>query len=125
MIIKNKVLINLNRYNYKFIENNNQFTIYLDFSHQISIDFTNSDKIIIKDKLVHWNFLTGSIPMSLKNAMIYNFVGIIIFIGLSIFQVNNILPFFIGYIGWVLLFTIFYSIKYESFKQQVISWTID
>ncbi len=128
MITKEKILKNLNKYDYQFVENTNRLIIKLDFSHQISIDFMSNGKIIIKDKLVHWNFLTGGISMSLKNAMIYNFIGIVIFTGLSTFKFSenfnlNLIPFFIGYVAWVLLFTIFYSTKKESFIQLITLWS--
>ena len=128
MITKEKILKNLNKYDYQVVENTNRLIIKLDFSHQISIDFMSNGKIIIKDKLVHWNFLTGGISMSLKNAMIYNFIGIVIFTGLSTFKFSenfnlNLIPFFIGYVAWVLLFTIFYSTKKESFIQLITLWS--
>ncbi|WP_395043679.1 hypothetical protein [Flavobacterium sp.] len=128
MITKEKILKNLSKYDYQFVENTNSLIIKLDFSHQVSIDFMSNGQIIIKDKLVHWNFLTGGISMSLKNAMIYNFIGIVVFTGLSTFEFSgnfnlNLIPFFIGYVAWVLMFTAFYNIKLESFKVQIITWT--
>lgn len=51
----------------------------LELAQQIKIEFDKPTKIIIKDKLTGWNFLTGMIEMSLKNALVYNFVGTILF----------------------------------------------
>ena len=76
---KENILLFLNKYNYNFSEKKEFVFIQLDFAQQIKIDFSQPDKIIITDKLVSWNFLTGMIEMSLKNALIYNFVGTIIF----------------------------------------------
>lgn len=126
MTPKDKILEKLILFDYNYVDKSNQLIINLDFSHQISIDF-NNDKIIITDKLIHWNFLTGGISMSLKNAMIYSFIGINLFILLSIFGISdyyklNIIPLFMGYIVWVLLFTIYYSAKKESFIQLINLW---
>lgn len=128
MITKEKIVKNLSKYDYQFVDNTSSLVIKLDFSHQISIDFMSNGKIIIKDKLVHWNFLTGGISMSLKNAMIYNFIGIVVFTGLSTFEFSknfnlNLIPFFIGYVAWVLLFTLYYSIKKENFIQLIALWS--
>ena len=86
-----------------------------------------SYKVIVKDKLVGWNFLTGSIQMNIKNAMLYNFVGLILFSFLLIVKDNHaqvFVPFFLTFIAWVLMWTIFYHVKSESLKQQIVSWTI-
>ena len=50
--------------------------VKLGLSQQIKIEITETNKIIIKDKLLGWNFLTGMIEMSLKNAIIYNLIGL-------------------------------------------------
>lgn len=128
MTPKEKIVKNLKKYDYQFVESTNSLIVKLDFSHQISIDFSNNDTIIIQDKLVYWNFLTGAIAMSLKNAMQYNFIGIIVFVGLSTFEFSenfnlNLIPFFIGYVGWIVLFTIYYATKKESFIQLIALWS--
>lgn len=122
-----KILNALDKYNYKYIHQKGVIIVKLDYAQQIMIDLTNSDKVIVKDKLVGWNFLTGSIQMNLKNAMLYNFVGLILFNFLLIATDDStqlLLPFFLTFIAWVLMWTIFYHVKSESLKQQVIIWTI-
>ena len=121
-----KILNALDKYDYKYIHQNGIIIVKLDYAQQIIIDVTNPDKVIIKDKLVGWNFLTGSIQMNIKNAMLYNFVGLIFFSFLLILKYNHaqfFTPFFFTFIAWVLMWTIFYHVKSESLKQQIISWT--
>lgn len=123
---RDKILNALDKYDYKYIHQNEIIIVKLDYAQQIIIDLKNPDKVIIKDKLVGWNFLTGSIQMSIKNAMLYNFVGLILFSFLLILKDNQqqiFTPFFLTFITWVLMWTIFYHVKSESLKQQIISWT--
>lgn len=125
---KDKIKNALDKYDYNYIEQGDQIKVKLDFSHQIIIDLTNPNKVIIKDKLTGWNFLTGMIEMSLKNAMIYNFVGTIVF-GFICLYGNlqstkiNLVSLFMIFITWVIMFTLFYLVKSENFKRQIINWT--
>ncbi len=68
----------LKKFDYDFKRKNNELIIKMDFAQRMTIDFSDSEKIKIKDKLVGWNFLTGLIEMSIKNATLYNFIGAII-----------------------------------------------
>jgi hypothetical protein len=125
---KEKVLSFLDKYNYNYSENNNSIFVKLEFAQQVIIQFEKPNKIILKDKLVGWNFLTGAIEMSLKYALIYNFVGTIILGILCMFfeytgNSLNLIPMFLVFITWVLLFSTFYIVKLESFKNQIINWT--
>lgn len=121
-----KIVNALDKYDYEYIDQKGILIVKLDYAQQIIIDVTDPDKVIVKDKLVGWNFLTGAIQMSLKNAMLYNFIGLILFSFLLISSENQTLrfiPFFLTFIAWVLMWTIFYHVKSESLKQQIISWT--
>lgn len=128
MTSKEKIKTSLEKYNFSNIEKNSEIIIKLDFSHQINVNFYEKNKIIITDKLVSWNFLTGMIEMSLKNAMIYNFVCILFMsflclysdLGGSTFKPINL---FLGFSTWVLLFSTFYVIKSENLKQNIINWS--
>jgi ABC-type multidrug transport system fused ATPase/permease subunit len=118
----------LNKYNYTYTEKNNSIFVKLEFAQQIRIEFDEPNKIIIKDKLIGWNFLTGMIEMSLKNAFIYNFVGTILFGILCLYSENkengmNLIGMFIVFTTWVILFSGFYIVKLESFKNQLMNWT--
>ncbi len=125
---KEKVLNFLNKYDYSYSEKNNVIFVKLELAQQVEIKFYEPDKIIIKDKLIGWNFLTGMIEMSLKNALIYNFVGTILFGFLCMYIENNenglnVIPLFLVFIIWVILFSGYYIVKLESFKNQIINWT--
>lgn len=64
------------------------------------------------------DFLTGLMEMGIKNAILYNFIGAIVtaffFFCLDLeYGELNLVFFFLTYIIWVLLWTIFYLIKTE------------
>ena len=127
---KQKVLNFLNKYNFNYSEKNNSIFVKLELAQQIIIEFDEPNKIIMKDKLIGWNFLTGMIEMSLKNAFIYNFVGTILFGILCLYSENkesgmNLIGMFLVFTTWVILFSGFYNVKLESFKNQLINWTKD
>lgn len=115
----------LNKYGYSFIEQEDTIIVKLEFAQQITINFKNSDKVIISDKLTGWNFLTGYIKMSFKNAMIYNFIGVIVIALVNIYaDLNNIslhnLFLLLGI--WILMWTFYYAVKLESFKCKIMHW---
>ena len=117
----------LKRFDYSFEKNNNELIIKMDFSQRMIVDFSDAEKIIIKDKLVGWNFLTGLIEMSIKNATLYNFIGVIVitflFFYLELTHVGvHLIFFFLATIMWMLLWTMFYLIKAENLKRILMSW---
>lgn len=117
-------ILEQNNYNYSI--KNEVITIKLDFAQNVIIDLSNSQKTIITDKLSGWNFLTGCINMSLKNAILYNFVLILFFGFLSQYVTlinQNITSLLILLIGWVLIFVAYYTVKLESFKLQFFALT--
>jgi hypothetical protein len=97
----------------------------LELAQQVTIEFDVPNKIIIKDKLVGWNFLTEMITMSLKNAFIYNFVGLILFGFICLYSDTengiNLIVLFLAVITWIILFSGFYLIKLEGFKNQIMN----
>ena len=117
----------LKRFDYRFEKKNNELIIKMDFSQRMIIDFSDAEKIIIKDKLVGWNFLTGLIEMSIKDATLYNFIGAMV-ITFLFFYLDlrydgvNLIFFFLAAIMWLLLWTIFYLVKAENLKRILISW---
>ena len=124
---KEKVLNFLDKYNYSYSEKNNSIIVKLELAQQVKIEFDEPNKIIIKDKLIGWNFLTGMIEMSLKNALIYNFVATILFGILCMYSENkenglNVIALFLVFLTWIILFSGFYLVKLESFKNQIINW---
>jgi hypothetical protein len=100
----------------------------LELAQLVTIEFDVPNKIIIKDKLIGWNFLTEMITMSLKNASIFNFVGLILFGFICLYCENtengiNLIVLFLVFITWIILFSGFYLIKLEGFKNQIMNWT--
>ena len=125
---KEKVLNFLNKYNYNYSEKNNSIFVKLELAQQVKIEFDEPNKIIIKDKLIGWNFLTGMIEMTLKNAFIYNFVGTILFGILCMYSENkenglNMIALLLVFVTWIILFSGYYIVKLESFKNQIINCT--
>ncbi|MBO9585660.1 MAG: hypothetical protein J7574_15955 [Flavobacterium sp.] len=78
-MVPNTIVDVLEKHNYNFEVKNGTIVVFLDFSQNVVIDFSNPSKIIILDHLENWNFLTGCIRMSLKNAFLYNFILLIFF----------------------------------------------
>lgn len=125
---KEKIVVFLDKFNYDFVEKNNLISVKLGFGQIVKIDCKESNKIIIKDQLVGFNFLTGMINMSFKNALIYNFIGMIIFGFLCMYSENEenglkALPLFLLFIAWTILFSNFYIVKLENFKNQLIAFS--
>ena len=125
---KEKIINFLDKYNYVYFEKNNAIFVKLELAQQIKIEFNESNKIIIQDKLISWNFLTGIMEISLKNALIYNFIGTVVLGFIFLYSENKyngikLLPLFLIYITWIILFSGFYIVKLESFKNQIINWT--
>lgn len=117
----------LKKFDYKFEKKHNELTIKMGLSQVMIVDFSKPEKIIIKDQLIGWNFLTGFIGMSIKNAAISNFIGMLFVTILFVLvdfksEGNNFILFFLTVLLWILLWTMFYLVKSESLKQTLISW---
>lgn len=113
----------LKRFNYTYQKNNQELVINMDFSHRIAIDFSNPDNITITDRLVPWNFLTGIIPMSFKNAVLLNLVvAVVLSIIISFLNTLTALAVFIAFMIWISLWSMFYITKSENLKQLLINW---
>ncbi|TCN60558.1 hypothetical protein D0809_01535 [Flavobacterium circumlabens] len=121
-----EIIIFLEKYNYKYTVKQNLITVNLEFSQNVIIDLSSPGKLKISDQLVSWNFLTGVITMSLKNAFVYNFV-LTVFFGFFCQYAevlnHNLTNIYLTFISWILIFIIFYLIKLESFKLQLIAAT--
>lgn len=123
---QNKIIEMLEKYNYKYNLRGDKIIINLEFSQKVVIDLSNPSKAIISDYLENWNFLTGCFKMSLKSSFLYNFI-LLIFFGFfcqyAQFIGSSLTNLFLTFIGWILLFSMFYLIKLESFKLQFITIT--
>ena len=109
---KDKILNFLDKFDFNYSNDNQKIVVNLDFAQKVIIELKDGDKIKISDKLTGWNFLTGLISMSLKNAMVYNFVGGIIigflFITLQLRNSEiNMVPIYLVFILWVLMFSVY------------------
>lgn len=113
----------LKKFDYRYEKNENTLIIKMDFAHRVVIDFSNPDKIIIKDKLVAWNFLTGLFRMNIKKGILFNMVlGISISATIAFFDLSTGIMFFFGLMLWGLLWSILYVSKYESLRYILINW---
>jgi hypothetical protein len=122
---KEKILEFLKKYDYKFHEEDQKIVVKLDFSQRVNLDFSEDDKMKITDKLIGYNFLTGLLSISLKNAVIYNsimcFFALVILSLLNLKGMGNNLVIIFGFIMIQhFLFSLYYLIKLESFKIQLI-----
>jgi hypothetical protein len=124
--LKELVKKNLEKYAYQYIERSSVLYVKLGLSFVGQIDFSHKDKCIITDRLKGWNFLTGMIEMSLKSAMIYITIGLLInVLCCSFFEKElsyNFVYVMIGLVAYEIIWMAYYSIKSESFKIQVMNW---
>jgi hypothetical protein len=126
---KEKTLIFLQTYNFNYSVENNSIVVKLNFAQCIIIEFNTDNKIIIKDKLVGWNFLSGMIVMNLKNAIILNCLGALAIGVYTIFLENaqnsfNTNALLILFVSWFIVFANYYHSNLENFKNQLLISTI-
>lgn len=125
--MKEAIKLQLVKYDFKYSEKKNILNVKLGHSQEISIDFSNPEKIIIKDKLVSWNFLTGVIEMSLKATMVFNTIGLFIIATMfALLDITTKAPnasfYFTFLIGLVAIWTLYYFVRSENFKKMLINW---
>ena len=82
--MKEKIINKLDLFGYNYSVSGETIKIHLEYSLLILIQFS-SNKVLISDRLKSWNFLTGSVAMSIKQAMLFNFVGMVIGVVLFIY----------------------------------------
>ena len=134
-MIPQMLIEKLNKYNYRFQAENNKLYINLGFSQEVTVDFSDSAKVLITDKLRGWNPLTGLIEMSLKTSMIYHAIGYVIALCFILTMSVNFccevthsmsmlfLPLLlITATAWTTLWTLYFHIKAENMKRQIIDW---
>lgn len=126
---KEKVIFFLKTYNFIFTLEKNSIIVQLNFAQYITIEFCTDNRIIIKDKLVGWNFLTGLIEMNLKKAILMNSLGALVIGTYTVFSENipnifNANAIFILFISWFIVFANYYHTNLENFKSQLSISTI-
>ena len=113
----------LKKFDYNYERSGNTLIVKMDFAHRIFIDFTKPEKIIIKDTLVTWNFLTGLFKMNIKNGILFNMAfGITISTLTAFFDLSTGILLFFGLMFWGLLWSILYVSKYENLRYILIHW---
>ncbi|WP_139959122.1 hypothetical protein [Flavicella sediminum] len=113
----------LKKFDYSYHLKNDEIIIDMELSHKILVDFSNPQKVIITDKLIGYNFLTGIFKMSIKKAILFNIViGFFLSLLISLENANLGVLFFIALMVWVLLWSFFYISKSETLKQILINW---
>ncbi|HAN77202.1 MAG TPA: hypothetical protein DCQ31_05220 [Bacteroidales bacterium] len=121
--MKEAIKLKLEKYDFKYSEKKNILNVKFGHSQEICIDFSNPEKIIIKDKLVSWNFLTGVIEMSLKATMVFNTIGLLIIATMfALFDIPNASFYFTFLFGLVAIWTLYYLVRSENFKKMLINW---
>ncbi len=121
--MKEAIKLKLEKYDFKYSEKKNILNVKFGHSQEICIDFLNPEKIIIKDKLVSWNFLTGVIEMSLKATMVFNTIGLLIIATMfALFDIPNASFYFTFLFGLVAIWTLYYLVRSENFKKMLINW---
>jgi hypothetical protein len=124
--MKEKVINKLDLFGYNYSVSGETIKIHLEYSLLILIQFS-SNKVSITDRLKSWNFLTGTIAMSIKQAMLFNFIGMLIGMILFIFINQGIIHYdllavFIFVVFWILVWTIYYIVKSELLKKEIREW---
>ncbi len=131
MINRDELKTKLKKYNYQVKEQYGEIIVKLDSSVQIKINETEDGRVIITDKLIGYNMLTGVWSMSFKRSIIFNTILAIfymfLFIYITIGTEKDNTPivgvfFLIFAYSWIILWTIYYLIKIENFKTLLMSW---
>lgn len=123
---KNIIINYLTKYDFKYAVNSEKITVNLDFAQEVILDFSEPNKMKINDQLTGWNLLTGLIPMTLKHAIIYNFI-VAVLVGILFVNIEdgnsglNFIPFYLSMLLWILLFSGYYLVKLENFKTQIMN----
>ncbi len=121
---KNIIIDYLTKYDFRYAVNSHKITVNLDFAQEVILDFSEPNKMKINDQLTGWNLLTGLIPMTLKHAIIYNFI-VAVLVGILFVNLEggnsglNFIPFYLSMLLWILLFSGYYLVKLENFKTQI------
>lgn len=123
---REKIINFLEKFDYRYSVKDQIVEVKLDFSQKVMINLSETNKIKIYDELVGWNFLTGLLVMSLKNAIIYNFIisiisSFVFFYLQSLISSINFIPFYFVFILWLLMSIQYYVIKLENFKSRIMN----
>lgn len=118
----------LSKFDYNYEKRNDQLEIKLGLGLRVTADFSKSEKILIEDKLTTWNFLSGTLDMSIRRAMIFNFVLTFILLGMLLIFLDDekaLYALLLISILIQLLWSGYYVIKSEQMKHTLIRWNED
>lgn len=126
---KENLVNNLIKFNYRFVENENEIVINSKSKLNVLVNFKD-DKIKISSELIGWNFLTGSIKMKLENAIKYSLIGsfiVIIVLLLARSMWGDYFPIYLYafVIVWNVGFVSYYNVKFENMKTRIYFWLKD
>ena len=126
--MKEVVIRNLEKFSFNYSEQNDKVLVQEDYSLQMLIDFSNPDKVKIDCRLKGFNWIIWPFELSLKGLMLYQVIGstlaAILLILWSSYGMNSFILTMIFLFGMFLnlLWTIYYIVKAEFFKLQVLEW---
>lgn len=107
----------LEKLDYKYERQDDTLTIIMDYNHRIFMDFQNPKKIIIRDQLVTWNFITGMLKMSIRKAIFLNIIcNIILSSIIGLFNFNAGVAVFFILALWTTYWSVTHISKYENLK---------
>jgi len=79
-MILEKLLPSLSKYQGHKRVDEQKVTVYLGLSQELSVDFSNTAKVKIKNTFkAHWNPLNSMILMSFKGTVLFNGIGVLVF----------------------------------------------
>ncbi len=114
----------LEKFNFNYKRIQNEIKVRLHFGLEFTIHSNKSNQIILKDRVVAWNFLTGIVEMTLKHALIYSFFGLLVGSILTYF-LNDVMPqktiilCLVVVLIWMVFWFLYYLVVSEQFKQSI------
>lgn len=115
----------LSKFDYTYEKRNDQLEIKLGLGLRVIADFSKSEKVLIEDKLTTWNFLSGTLDMSIRRAMIFNFVLTFILLGVLLIFLDDEKALYVLLLISILiqlLWSGYYVIKSEQMIHTLIRW---
>ena len=114
----------LTKYGYTFLEMEDSLNVKLGFALHAEINFSADGRILVKNRLGGWNFLTGMLEMNLSQALLYNFAGIVFISALFLLLLRDtnffyLLLAYLFILSWVIFWGIFYHHIFEHFKTRI------
>lgn len=118
-----KLLRYLSKFNYKFLNEKDLITIYLDKSFIIKVRH-DQDVYKIEETTINFSFLTGVISMNLRNTLVFNTVviySLFILFPLSLIyeELSRMIYPVIIYLALYFSWFFYYLIRSELFKMKI------